>query len=197
MTVTGKWFCFENGMRHFDNSKIQNPDTAKIVHVDSHDIFKKTDYTLMDSAFRASMDSTAKRKWGGAVIAKNGRPIVNGYNGTSPGTSNVCEVNNKTLTRVIHAEQNALNFCARFGLAVEGCTLYTTCCPCEMCAASIGVTGIKRVVFFEEYRLDNGKRELLRNNIEVIQMLPHERLFMLPVWQREIERNGIGIGENA
>lgn len=192
MAVTGKWFSFERGSFPFDNSPIPNPETAKIGHVDSHDIFKNIDYMMMDGAFRASLDSKAKRKWGGAVIAKNGRPISNGYNGTSPGTCNKCEKDNVTLPRVIHAEQNALNFCSRFGLAVEGCTLYSTCCPCEMCAASIGVNGIKRVVFFEEYRLDGGKRELLRNNIEVIQMLPHERLFMLPIWLKEIERNGIG-----
>lgn len=178
--ITGKYYT------------LKHPGDTEINHVDAHGVFKPTDYMLMDSAFRVSMCSKAKRKWVGAIIAKNGRPIVNGYNGTSPGTSNVCEVNNKTLTRVIHAEQNALNFCARFGLSIEGCTLYTTCCPCEMCAASIGVTGIKRVVFFEDYKFDDGKRELLKNNIEVIQMLPNEQLYMLDVWKREMNKHGVG-----
>ena len=71
--------------------------------------------------------------------------------------------NKKTITReeVVHAEQNALMFCAKNGISTEGCDLYVTASPCINCAKLIAQAGIKNVYYKEEYRKTDGI-ELLR-----------------------------------
>jgi deoxycytidylate deaminase len=53
--------------------------------------------------------------------------------------------------RAMHAEMDALLCCARNGIAVAGCTLYTTTFPCHNCARHILGAGISRVVYIEPY----------------------------------------------
>ncbi len=55
------------------------------------------------------------------------------------------------MCRAAHAEQNAINFAARYGISIEGATLYTTCYPCSWCAKSIINAGIVRVVYADDY----------------------------------------------
>jgi dCMP deaminase len=55
------------------------------------------------------------------------------------------------LCRGAHAEQNAINFSARYGISIDGATVYTTHLPCSWCAKSIVNAGIRRVVFFHDY----------------------------------------------
>ncbi|MEI6351829.1 MAG: anti-phage dCTP deaminase [Verrucomicrobiota bacterium] len=53
--------------------------------------------------------------------------------------------------RSVHAEMSALMDAAKRGIAVEGCTLYSTTFPCHNCAKHIVASGIKRVVYVEPY----------------------------------------------
>ncbi len=53
--------------------------------------------------------------------------------------------------RSVHAEMAALMDAAKRGIAVEGCTLYTTTFPCHNCAKHIVASGLKRVVYVEPY----------------------------------------------
>jgi cytidine deaminase len=53
--------------------------------------------------------------------------------------------------RSVHAEMAALLDASRRGVAVRGCTLYTTTFPCHDCARHIVAAGIKRVVYIEPY----------------------------------------------
>jgi deoxycytidylate deaminase len=53
--------------------------------------------------------------------------------------------------RVVHAEMEALLFCARNTLGARGATLYVTTFPCHNCAKHIIAAGIKRVVYVEPY----------------------------------------------
>ncbi|MBK9262399.1 MAG: hypothetical protein IPM54_21675 [Polyangiaceae bacterium] len=53
--------------------------------------------------------------------------------------------------RAVHAEMAALMSAARRGVAVDGCTLYSTAFPCHECAKHIVMAGIRRVVFIEPY----------------------------------------------
>lgn len=58
---------------------------------------------------------------------------------------------------VIHAEANAILFAAKNGIPTQDCTLYVTTAPCSECAKMIIQSGIKRVVYMDEY--DNGSRK--------------------------------------
>ncbi len=53
--------------------------------------------------------------------------------------------------RVVHAEMEALLFCARNNVETRRATLYTTTFPCHNCAKHIIAGGIARVVYVEPY----------------------------------------------
>jgi deoxycytidylate deaminase len=53
--------------------------------------------------------------------------------------------------RVVHAEMEALLFCARNTVSARNATLYTTTFPCHNCAKHIIAAGIKKVVYVEPY----------------------------------------------
>src|ERR1700693_6373297 len=94
----------------------------------------------------------------GAVVVVEDRIVSTGYNGTpekmvncSDGGRVRCENRGKQypsgtaydLCICVHAEQNAILSAARFGISVEGATVYTTTQPCfgclkEMLQAKIG-----------------------------------------------------------
>jgi len=53
--------------------------------------------------------------------------------------------------RAVHAEMAALMDAARRGVAVDGCTLYTSTFPCHGCARHVVAAGITRVVYIAPY----------------------------------------------
>ena len=114
-------------------------------------------------------NSYCTRRQVGALIVKNQRIISDGYNGTPAGFENICEdENNVTKPYVLHAEANAITKIARSNNSSEGATLYVTASPCIECAKLIIQAGIKRVIYSEKYRLEDGIELLKRANIEVI-----------------------------
>jgi dCMP deaminase len=114
-------------------------------------------------------NSYCRRRKVGALVVKNKMIISDGYNGTPSGFENVCEdENNVTKSYVLHAEANAITKLARSHNNSEGATLYVTASPCIECAKLIIQSGIRRVVYGETYRLDDGIRLLQRAGIEVI-----------------------------
>lgn len=114
-------------------------------------------------------NSYCKRRQVGVLIVKDKMIISDGYNGTPSGFENVCEdENNVTKAYVLHAEANAITKIARSGNSSEGATMYVTASPCIECAKLIIQAGIKRVVYSEHYRLDDGLKLLRRAGIEVV-----------------------------
>ena len=116
-------------------------------------------------------NSYCKRRQVGALIVKDRMIISDGYNGTPSGFENVCEdENGVTKPYVLHAEANAITKIARSNNSSKDATLYVTAAPCIECAKLIIQAGIKRVVFGELYRLDDGLKLLQKANIETIQI---------------------------
>ena len=116
-----------------------------------------------------SENSYCARRKVGALIVKNKMIISDGYNGTPAGFENICEDDNGvTKPYVLHAEANAITKIARSGNSSEGATLYVTASPCIECAKLIIQAGIKRVVYSEKYRLEDGIELLKRAGIEVV-----------------------------
>lgn len=114
-------------------------------------------------------NSYCKRRQVGALLVKDGAIISDGFNGTPSGFENVCEDdNNVSKPYVLHAEANAITKIARSSQNSDGATLYVTASPCIDCAKLIIQCGIKRVVYGENYRLDDGIRLLQRAGIESI-----------------------------
>lgn len=114
-------------------------------------------------------NSYCERRKVGALVVKDKMIISDGYNGTPSGFENICEdENNITKPYVLHAEANAITKLARSSNNSDGSTLYVTASPCIECAKLIIQAGIRRVVYGEKYRLEDGINLLKRANIEVI-----------------------------
>ena len=114
-------------------------------------------------------NSYCKRRQVGALVVKNKMIISDGYNGTPSGFENICEDdNNITKPYVLHAEANAITKLARSNNNSEGATLYVTASPCLECSKLIIQSGIKRVVYGEKYRLEDGLNLLKKANIEIV-----------------------------
>lgn len=113
-------------------------------------------------------NSYCTRRKVGALIIKDKMIISDGYNGTPSGFENICEdENNKTKPYVLHAEANAITKVARSNNSSDGATLYVTSSPCIECSKLIVQAGISRVVYSENYRLEDGIDLLKRAGIQV------------------------------
>ncbi|MES5133657.1 CMP deaminase [Hoylesella timonensis] len=113
-------------------------------------------------------NSYCQRRQVGALVVKDQRIISDGYNGTPSGFENQCEdKQGVTHPYVLHAEANAITKLARSSNNSDGATLYVTASPCIECAKLIIQAGIKRVVYGEKYRLDDGLNLLKKANIKV------------------------------
>jgi len=120
-------------------------------------------------------NSYCQRRKVGALVVKNKMIISDGYNGTPSGFENQCEDNNNvTKPYVLHAEANAITKLARSNNNSDNATLYVTAAPCIECSKLIIQAGIKRVVYGEKYRLEDGINLLKKANIEVIYLNPEE-----------------------
>jgi dCMP deaminase len=117
-------------------------------------------------AVRARANCMGKRV--GAVLASEGRVVSTGYNGTPEDAGNCIEGGCRRcadsdafpsgtaydLCICVHAEQNALLSAARFGIATEGATLYTTTRPCFGCTKELLQAKIAAVVYLHDWAPD-------------------------------------------
>ena len=135
---------------------------------------RKLDLRYLRMARIWAENSYCQRRQVGALVVKEKMIISDGYNGTPSGFENVCEdENNVTKPYVLHAEANAITKLARSNNNSDGSTLYVTASPCIECAKLIIQAGIKRVVYGEKYRLEDGIELLKRANIEVQYLNPN------------------------
>ena len=128
---------------------------------------EKFDHSYLEMAEIWAQNSYCKRRKVGALLVKDRMIISDGYNGTPSGFENICEEDGVTKPYVLHAEANAITKVAKSGNSSEGATLFVTASPCLECAKLIIQSGIKRVVYRDEYRITDGIDLLRRAGIEV------------------------------
>ena len=113
-------------------------------------------------------NSYCKRRQVGALLVKDKMIISDGFNGTPAGCEKVCDdETNRTKPYVLHAEANAITKVAASSNSSRGATIYVTSSPCIECAKLIIQSGIRRVVYSEDYRLADGIELLRRAGITV------------------------------
>lgn len=109
----------------------------------------------------------------GAIIVLDGRIISTGYNGTPSGMPNCTDLGcyrcahpndfpqgqGYDLCICVHAEQNALIAAARFGIAVQGSTVYSTVRPCFGCSKELLQANVAAVRFLHDWSPQAGKRK--------------------------------------
>jgi dCMP deaminase len=125
--------------------------------------------------------ATCDRGKSGALIVRDKRVLCSGYVGSPPGMPHCDDVGHQFkkiinedgsisqhCVRTIHAEQNAISQAAKYGIALDGTTLYCTMEPCLVCARLIVSAGIKRVVAKRKYHAAQESRELFsKANVEL------------------------------
>lgn len=101
----------------------------------------------------------------GAVIAREGRVISTGYNGTPENMPNCleggchrCANRDKypsgtgyDLCICVHGEQNALLTAARFGIPIDGSTVYSTMRPCFGCTKEMLQARVSAVYYLHDW----------------------------------------------
>ena len=75
----------------------------------------------------------------------------------------------QTKDSVIHAERNIIAYCAKHGIAIDGCTMYITHSPCQGCAVLMAQSGITKVIYKTEYKDTTGIKILKDANIDISQ----------------------------
>ncbi len=129
---------------------------------------RRYDVAYLKMAIEWAKLSHCTRKQVGAIIVKNGMIISDGYNGTPSGFDNCCEnESNETHWYVLHAEANAILKLAKSTNSGEGATLYITLSPCKDCSKLILQSGIKRVVYMNAYKDDEGIAFLSKSDIQI------------------------------
>jgi len=126
----------------------------------------------MEVASVVAKRSTCLRRSVGAVVVKDKRILATGYNGAPSGLAHCAVVGclrerlgipsgqRVEICRGLHAEQHALIQAAKYGISLDGATVYTTLEPCVTCAKMLVNAGIKRIVFGQEY-VDQLSRDIL------------------------------------
>ncbi len=118
---------------------------------------------------------TCDRGKAGCVIVRDKRILSTGYVGSPAGTAHCDDVGHEMHTviqedgtksrhciRTTHAEQNAIANAARFGVKLDGATLYCHMTPCYACAKMIINAGIKRVVCDLDYHAGERSKEIFK-----------------------------------
>jgi dCMP deaminase len=128
---------------------------------DNHELPDTDSYYMgIALAVRRKANCTGNRV--GAVLVRENRVISTGYNGVPEGMKNCLDKGCFRCTNpnglfpsgvgydlciCVHAELNTILSAARFGIAVEGATLYTTMQPCFGCLKEMVQAKIKRVIY--------------------------------------------------
>ena len=120
------------------------------------------DEYFMSIALLASQRSPCQRLKVGSVIVKNNRLVSMGYNGFIPNAPHISRIRDNHEQSIIHSEVNALADCAKRGANLESgnIIIYITHYPCLNCFRSIAATGIKKIIYLEDYKNDILVQEL-------------------------------------
>lgn len=121
------------------------------------------DKYFMSIAILGSVRSSCERLKVGCVLVKNNRLVSMGYNGFLPKSVHVSRVRNNHEQSTIHAEQNAISDAAARGVSVNGCTAYVTHYPCINCFKILVASGIKNIIYLEDYKNDTLINELVND----------------------------------
>ncbi len=143
---------------------------------------KNWDEYFIDIMNTVASRATCDRGRSGAIIVKDKRILATGYVGSPPGLKHCDDIGhllkisydeneNKKVNcvRTAHAEQNAIAQAAKYGIPIDGATIYCRMEPCIDCAKLIMGVGIKRVVCEKRYHAADLTREWFKESgVELI-----------------------------
>lgn len=131
------------------------------------------DYFMKVALLIAERGTCLRKKVGAIIINEKNRIVGIGYNGAPSGmphcTDEGCIItkddNGKQhCIRTIHAEENAM---LQSGYSNNPSTLYSTVLPCERCLNMAKNLGIKRIVYCEDYNIEDLQQLINKSGISV------------------------------
>jgi len=138
---------------------------------------KTWDEYFIDILHSTQERATCDRGRSAALLVKDNHILSTGYVGSPAGIDHCSEVGHefidsyeknddgeielrKHCVRTVHAEQNAISQAAKFGISVDGSTLYCTMFPCYTCAKMLVNVGIARVIAEYDYQSSEKSKKL-------------------------------------
>jgi len=109
---------------------------------------------FMKIAKITSEKSPCERLKVGCLLVKCNRIVSQGFNGFLAGCPHESIVRDNHEQAIVHAEQNAIAYCARKGTGCEGCTAYITHYPCIICCRVLLAAGIVKIIYEKDYKND-------------------------------------------
>ncbi len=119
--------------------------------------------------------STCDRGHAGTIVVKDKRLLATGHSGSPIGLKHCDEVGHEMHTvidedgatsqhciRTTHSETNAIANAARFGVSIDGATMYSKMVPCYSCAKVVINAGIKRFVAMRDYHVSGRTKEIFK-----------------------------------
>ena len=108
------------------------------------------DEYFLNIADSVGLRATCDKGGSGCVITQNNRIVSTGYIGSLSGMPHCTEVGHNMKSnnciRTVHAEHNAITQALKFGISLEGATMYCTRPPCAACVKMARGLDIKRIV---------------------------------------------------
>jgi len=130
-----------------------------------------------DLLLRFAAQSECKSRQIGAIILVENRLVSQGWNSPPPHVSTDdclrCQCKDKPHESgknldnaiCIHAEQNAIMNAVYNGIALNGAEMWCTNKPCDICAAMICRSGIKTVIYLNDYPSQYADMFFAKSNI--------------------------------
>ena len=117
-----------------------------------------------DTYFGELIKITAKRSscqklHVGCMLVKDNRIVAQGYNGFIAGCEHKSCRRDGHEVATVHAEQNAITDCAKRGVSCDNCKAYITHYPCLNCAKLLLSSGIKEIIYLNDYNNDELVKE--------------------------------------
>ncbi len=132
-------------------------------------------YFMQITEIVASRSTCDRAFVGCALVNKDHRIVSTGYNGSVAGNPHCDDVGHTMrdghCIATIHAEMNALLYCAKEGIPTKDTICYVTHFPCLNCTKALIQAGIREVVYKNAYRVDDYAVSLFeKNNITLRQL---------------------------
>lgn len=145
---------------------------------DSIDINTRMDWKnyFMSLSYLIASRSSCDRLHVGCVLVKDNHVISSGYNGFLAGHPHISRVRDNHEQATVHAEQNCIADCAKRGISTENSTAYITHYPCINCCKILLASGVKTIIYDEDYKNDNLVTELCNEaNIKICKIIDLEK----------------------
>ncbi len=165
---------YDKAFLRWDEKNVQKANDVGYDRV-SQDAF---DREMCDAAVSESEKSSDWWRHVGAVVVKEGKIILGGYNHHLPSEHmpyihgdprDVIKAGTLNLVYTsLHAEQSIVAEAAKQGISLEGISMYLNIFPCPLCAKLMAAAGIKKCFFKDGAAWLDAESVLRAQGVEII-----------------------------